>query len=67
MYGGGPGDMRPRAPKVEKEEEPVVTAMDEQWKWLLAAAVVAIDRLYGLAILEGDDQGQPPQAATVGD
>lgn len=42
MYGGGPGDMRPRAPKVEKEEEPVVTAMDEQWKWLLAAAVAAL-------------------------
>ena len=42
MYGGGPGDMRPRAPKVEKDEEPVNTAFDEQWKWLLAAAVAAL-------------------------
>jgi hypothetical protein len=42
MYGSGPGDMRPRAPKVEKDEEPVSTAMDEQWKWLLGAVVAGL-------------------------
>ena len=42
MYGSGPGDMRPRAPKVEKEEPPVTTAMDEQWKLLLGVVVVGL-------------------------
>jgi hypothetical protein len=42
MYGSGPGDMRPRAPKVEKEEAPVTTALDEQWKWLLGAVLVGL-------------------------
>jgi hypothetical protein len=35
------GDTRPRAPKVETEE-PTNTAFDEQWKWLLAAAVAGL-------------------------
>lgn len=42
MYGSGPGDIRPRAPTVEKEEAPVTTAMDEQWKWLLGAVLVGL-------------------------
>jgi hypothetical protein len=42
MYGSGPGDMRPRAPKVEEREELVSTKMDEQWKWFLGAVVVAM-------------------------
>lgn len=41
-YGSGPGDMRPRAPKPETNEEPVTTPMDEQWKWLLGACVVGM-------------------------
>jgi hypothetical protein len=41
-YGSGPGDMRPRAPKPEKPDEPINTAMDEPWKWLLAACVVGM-------------------------
>ena len=39
QYGSGPGDVRPRAPKIEEEEEPVATRLDDQWKWLLAAFV----------------------------
>jgi len=42
MYGSGPGDIRPRAPKVEKEEVPVTTAMDEQWKLLLGVVVMGL-------------------------
>ena len=41
-YGSGQGDMRPRAPKTEKDDEPVSSPFDEQWKWLLAAAVMGL-------------------------
>jgi len=42
MYGSGPGDMRPRAPKIETAEEPRSSPMDEQWKWLLGAVIVGL-------------------------
>jgi len=42
QYGSGPGDVRPRAPKIEEEKEPVATPLDEQWKWLLAVFVVVL-------------------------
>jgi hypothetical protein len=43
-YDGGPLDMSARAKKVPEDEnkEPVATPLDEQWKWLLAGAVIAM-------------------------
>src|SRR5262245_50532731 len=42
-YDTGPLDMSSRSKREpEPEKEPVVTPLDEQWKWLLAGAVIAM-------------------------
>jgi hypothetical protein len=60
-YGSGPGDVRPRAPKIEEEKEPVTTPLDEQWKWMLAGIVVVFVVYTVWHLLRESAKVRPPE------